>query len=297
MNGFVSPLFSSSVKFLSQLHHQSVFHIQISHLSLGGVKITACPPPPPLRYGAQLGQQQQQRSQIFFPVLPALPSVASHPRERPATSQRPSKHWRQESASHRSLQCFSLSVNPTFIHFFSSWNLFFQKSPLHPFVYRALCLVCRSMPSGPARYQGYPTHLQRTSVPPEAYAPALDPNAAKEQSREGGKSRGGLPKHLQEQHISKSEPKLSSPIPGGLYPGSYPPPSSRSQHLLPAQSETPPGRGDSGTPSREKSQSKAMSEQELRVLGKSSVACAQGHPSPHPLYPHTPFFSYIRALH
>lgn len=132
------------------------------------------------------------------------------------------------------------------------------------------------MPSGPARYQSYPGHLQRTSVPPEAYTPAMDPNAAKEQSRDGGKSRGGLPKHMQEQHMSKSEPKLSSPVPGGLYPGSYPPPSGRSQHLLPAQSETPPARGESGTPSREKSQSKAMpiQEQELRVLGKTPHDCA-----------------------
>lgn len=129
------------------------------------------------------------------------------------------------------------------------------------------------MPSGPARYQSYPGHLQRTSVPPEAYAPAVDSSAAKEQSREGGKARGGLPKHMQEQHMSKCEPKLSSPIPGGLYPGSYPPPSSRSQHLLPAQAETPPARGESATPSREKSQSKAMAiqEQELRALGESSV--------------------------
>lgn len=126
------------------------------------------------------------------------------------------------------------------------------------------------MPSGPARYQSYPSHLQRTSVPPEAYTPSMDSNAGKEQSREGGKNRGGLPKHLQEQHMSKSEPKLSSPVPGGLYPGTYPPPSSRSQHLLPPQSETPPSRGESGTPSREKTQSKPMTiqEHELRVLGK-----------------------------
>lgn len=111
---------------------------------------------------------------------------------------------------------------------------------------------------------------------PEAYTPAVDSTAAKEQSREGGKARGGLPKHMQEQHMSKSEPKLSSPVPGGLYPGSYPPPSSRSQHLLPAQSETPPARGDSGTPGRDKSQSKAMAlqEQELRALGKTAVTGA-----------------------
>lgn len=133
------------------------------------------------------------------------------------------------------------------------------------------------MPSGPARYQSYPGHLQRTSVPPEAYAPAMEANAAKEQSREGGKTRAGLPKHMQEQHMSKSEPKLSSPVPGGLYPGSYPPPSGRSQHLLPPQMETPPCRGESGTPSREKTQSKPMSiqEQDLRVLGKTSVAAVR----------------------
>lgn len=129
------------------------------------------------------------------------------------------------------------------------------------------------MPSGPARYQSYPSHLQRTSVPPEAYTPSMDSNAAKEQSRDGGKNRGGLPKHMQEQHMGKSEPKLSSPVPGGLYPGTYPPPSSRSQHLLPPQSETPPSRGESGTPSREKTQNKPMSIQdpEHRALGKTSM--------------------------
>lgn len=112
-------------------------------------------------------------------------------------------------------------------------------------------------------------------MPPEAYAPAVDSGAAKEQNREGGKARPGLPKHMQEQHMGKSEPKLSSPIPGGLYPGSYPPPPSRSQHLLPAQPETPPARGESATPGREKSQSKAMSmqEQELRALGKTPRRC------------------------
>lgn len=130
------------------------------------------------------------------------------------------------------------------------------------------------MPSGSARYQSYPSHLPRTSVPPEAYTAAMDSNAAKEQSRDGVKNRGGLPKHMQDQHMSKSEPKLSSPIPGGLYPGSYPPPSGRSQHLLPPQSETPPARGESGTSSREKSQSKTMSiqEQEHRTLGKITIS-------------------------
>lgn len=126
------------------------------------------------------------------------------------------------------------------------------------------------MPSGSARYQSYPSHLPRTSVPPEAYTAAMDSNAAKEQSRDGVKSRGGLPKHMQDQHMSKSEPKLSSPIPGGLYPGSYPPSSGRSQHLLPPQSETPPARGESGTSSREKSQNKPMSIQE-QALGKMTI--------------------------
>lgn len=134
------------------------------------------------------------------------------------------------------------------------------------------------MPSGPARYQGYPGHLQRTGVPPEAYPPAMDSSVAKEQSRDGGKNRGGLPKHVQDQHgpSSKSDPKLSSPSPGGMYPGSYPSSSSRPQHLLPQQSDNPPGRGESGTPSREKTQNKQMSiqEQELRALGKTTMTAA-----------------------
>lgn len=135
------------------------------------------------------------------------------------------------------------------------------------------------MSSGPAgRYQGYPGHLQRTGVPPEAYPPAMDSSVAKEQSRDGGKNRGGLPKHVQDQHgpSSKSDPKLSSPSPGGMYPGSYPSASGRSQHLLPLQSDNPPGRGESGTPSREKTQNKQMSiqEQELRALGKTTMTAA-----------------------
>ncbi|KAF3851026.1 hypothetical protein F7725_012798 [Dissostichus mawsoni] len=99
--------------------------------------------------------------------------------------------------------------------------------------------VFRSMSSGSARYQGYPGHLQRTGVPPEAYQPAMDSGVAKEQSRDGGKNRGGLPKHMQDQHgpSSKSDPKLSSP--GGMYPGSYSSPSGRPQHLLPHQSDNP----------------------------------------------------------
>lgn len=133
------------------------------------------------------------------------------------------------------------------------------------------------MPPGPSRYQGYPGHLQRTGVPPEAYPSAMDSSIAKEQSRDGGKNRGILPKHLQDQHgpSSKSDPKLSNPNQGGLYPGSYPSASGR-QHLLPLQSDNPPGRGESGTPSREKTQNKPMSiqEQELRALGKTTMTAA-----------------------
>uniref|UniRef100_A0A8C4IN46 Nuclear receptor corepressor 2 n=1 Tax=Dicentrarchus labrax TaxID=13489 RepID=A0A8C4IN46_DICLA len=130
-----------------------------------------------------------------------------------------------------------------------------------------------SMPSGPARYQGHPGHLQRTGVPPEAYPTSMDSGVAKEQSRDGGKNRGGLPKHVQDQH-GKSDPKLSSASPGGMYPGSYA--SGRPQHLLPPQSDNPPGRGESGTPSREKTQNKPMSiqEQELRALGKTTMTAA-----------------------
>uniref|UniRef100_A0A8D3CQY0 Nuclear receptor corepressor 2 n=1 Tax=Scophthalmus maximus TaxID=52904 RepID=A0A8D3CQY0_SCOMX len=135
-----------------------------------------------------------------------------------------------------------------------------------------------SMPSGPARYQSYPGHLQRTGVPPESYPPVMDPSIAKEQSRDGGKTRGGLPKHVQDQHgpSIKSDPKLSSPGPGGIYPGSYLSVSGRPQHLLPPQSDNPPGRGESGTPSREKTQNKPMSiqEQELRALGKTTMTAA-----------------------
>lgn len=134
------------------------------------------------------------------------------------------------------------------------------------------------MPSGSSHYQGYPGHLHRTGVLSEAYPPAMDSNIAKEQSRDAGKSRGGLPKHVQDQHgpSSKSDPKLSSPSPGGIYTGPYPSASGRSQHLLPLQSDNPPGRGESGTPSREKTQNKPMSiqEQELRALGKTTMTAA-----------------------
>uniref|UniRef100_A0A8C8A3W6 Nuclear receptor corepressor 2 n=1 Tax=Oryzias sinensis TaxID=183150 RepID=A0A8C8A3W6_9TELE len=132
--------------------------------------------------------------------------------------------------------------------------------------------VLRTGPPGSSRYQGYPAHLQRTSVPPDSFPPALDSSITKEQNRDGGKSRG-LPKHMQEQHgpSSKSEPKLSSPSPGLIYPGSYAPASGRPQHLLSHQSENPSGRGESGTPGRDKTQNKAIAiqEQELRSLGKT----------------------------
>lgn len=109
-------------------------------------------------------------------------------------------------------------------------------------------------------------------MPPEAYQPAMESGVAKEQSRDGGKNRGGLPKHVQDQHgpSSKSDPKLSSPSPGGMYPGSYASASGRPQHLLPPQSDIPPGRGEIGTPSREKTQNKPMSVQEhdLRALAQ-----------------------------
>lgn len=115
-------------------------------------------------------------------------------------------------------------------------------------------------------------------MPPEAYPAAIDSSVAKEPSRDVGKNRGGLPKHVQEQHgsLGKSDSKLSGSSPGGIYPVSYPSASGRSQHLLPPQSENAPGRGESGTPSREKTQIKPMSiqEQELRALGKTTVTAA-----------------------
>lgn len=127
------------------------------------------------------------------------------------------------------------------------------------------------MPSA-SRYQGFHGNFQKTGMPPEAYSSAMDLNVAKEQNRDGGKSRGGLPKHLQDQHGSstKSDPKLCSPGPGGMFAGSYPPASGRPQHLPPSQSDNPSGREESGTPGREKTQSKQMSvqEQDLRTLGK-----------------------------
>ncbi|KAM9744671.1 nuclear receptor corepressor 2 isoform 3-T4 [Menidia menidia] len=136
----------------------------------------------------------------------------------------------------------------------------------------------RSMPSGSSRYQAYSGHLQRTGVPPDAYPPATDSSIVKEQGRDGGKPRGGLPKHVQDQHgtSGKSDPKMSSSSPGGAYPGAYAPGSGRSQHLLPLQSDISSGRGESSTPSREKTQNKPMSvqEQELRSLGKTTMTAA-----------------------
>uniref|UniRef100_A0A8C8FAK4 Nuclear receptor corepressor 2 n=1 Tax=Oncorhynchus tshawytscha TaxID=74940 RepID=A0A8C8FAK4_ONCTS len=99
--------------------------------------------------------------------------------------------------------------------------------------------------------------------------------------------RGGLPKHTQDQHgpsisSSKSDPKLANPNQGG-YPVPYPQGSAASYHsgrppphLLPPQSDSHVGRGESGTPSREKTQNKPMSvqEQELRSLGKTTMTAA-----------------------
>uniref|UniRef100_A0A8C8K0Z6 Nuclear receptor corepressor 2 n=1 Tax=Oncorhynchus tshawytscha TaxID=74940 RepID=A0A8C8K0Z6_ONCTS len=66
------------------------------------------------------------------------------------------------------------------------------------------------------------------------------------------------------------------------YPSPYPQGSSASHHsgrpphLLPPQSDNAAGRGESGTPSREKTQNKPMSiqEQELRSLGKTTMTAA-----------------------
>uniref|UniRef100_A0A674CR93 Nuclear receptor corepressor 2 n=1 Tax=Salmo trutta TaxID=8032 RepID=A0A674CR93_SALTR len=140
----------------------------------------------------------------------------------------------------------------------------------------------RSMP-GSNRYPGY-SHLQRTGMPTEGYPPSMD---SKEMGRDGGKSRGGLPKHTQDQHgpsisSSKSDPKLASPNQGG-YPVPYPQGSAASHHsgrppphLLTPQLDNHVGRGESGTPSREKTQNKPMSvqEQELRSLGKTTMTAA-----------------------
>lgn len=136
-------------------------------------------------------------------------------------------------------------------------------------------LPARSLPSGSSRYQGYPGHLQRTGVLSDAYPSAMDSSIAKDQSRDGGKNRGGLPKHMPDQHGPSSKSQ-SSPSPGGIYPGSYPAASGRPQHLLPPQSDNPPVRGESSTPSREKTQNKQMSiqEQELRALGKTTMTAA-----------------------
>lgn len=100
---------------------------------------------------------------------------------------------------------------------------------------------------------------------PEGYPPAMDSNVAKDpQGRDGGKARGGLPKHMQGQHgsSSKSDPKLPSPSPGELYHTSYSPAPGRSQHLLPPQLDNPSGRDESSTSGKEKTQIKQMSIQD-----------------------------------
>lgn len=129
------------------------------------------------------------------------------------------------------------------------------------------------MGPGSGHYHNYPGHM-RTGMPLEAF-PGMDSGGAKEQSRDGGKNRG-VPKHVRDQHgpSSKSEPKLSSPSTGGMYPVSYSLASGRPP--MPPQSDNPSGRGESGTPSREKTQNKQMSiqEQELRVLGKTTMTAA-----------------------
>ncbi|XP_057688811.1 nuclear receptor corepressor 2 isoform X2 [Corythoichthys intestinalis] len=156
----------------------------------------------------------------------------------------------------------NVQQRPSVLHNTGSKNL----SAEHP-----SSSVLRSIPSGQSRYQGYHGHLQRTGLPSDAYAPSLDSNIAKELSRDGGKNRG-LPKQIQDQHgpSSKSDPKLSSPSQGGIYPGPYSSISGRPPHM---QLDNPPGRGESGTPSREKTQNKVMSiqEQELRAFAQQKM--------------------------
>ncbi|KAG5280932.1 hypothetical protein AALO_G00065600 [Alosa alosa] len=118
----------------------------------------------------------------------------------------------------------------------------------------------------------------------------MDPSGGKDLSRDGvSKShRGGgvLPRNPQDSSSSssgKSDPKLASPGPGGGYPSPYAPaaimghPQSRG-HLLLEGGGSAGGRGGDGAnaPSREKTQSKAMSvqEEELRALGKTTMTAA-----------------------
>ncbi|CAL1616291.1 unnamed protein product [Knipowitschia caucasica] len=124
--------------------------------------------------------------------------------------------------------------------------------------------VLRSMPPGSGRYQNYPGHI-RAGLPPEAFPLGMD--SAKEQSRDGSKNRG-IPKHSEQHGLSnKSDPKLLSHNPSGMY---YPSSSASGRLPMPPQSDNPPGRGESGTSSREKTQNKATSiqEQDLRALGQ-----------------------------
>lgn len=108
----------------------------------------------------------------------------------------------------------------------------------------------------------------------------MDSNVAKEpQGRDGGKARGGLPKHMQGHHgsSSKSDPKLPSPSPGEIYHTSYSPAPGRSQHLLPPQLDNPSGRDESSTSSKEKTQNKQMSMQDLDdgSFGKTTMTATK----------------------
>lgn len=113
------------------------------------------------------------------------------------------------------------------------------------------------MPSVSSRYQVYP-----------GYPPAMDPNVAKEhQGRDGGKARGGLPKHMQGQHgpSSKSDPKLPSPGPGEIY------------QISPVRLEkldNPSGRDDTSSSNREKTQNKQRPVQDPDdgPFGKTSIS-------------------------
>lgn len=146
----MSPFFCSSLKSVSclfsavDLDHNSIMfrnaEKQNPHFSSDSVAMKSLGCACSRRYGAQLGQQQQRCCPSFFPGIqpPALPSVASHPGERPAASQCPSQHRRQESASHRSLQSISLSVNCTFIYSFFSRKAFSRSLPSLRWV--AFCL-------------------------------------------------------------------------------------------------------------------------------------------------------------
>ncbi|XP_031426191.1 nuclear receptor corepressor 2 isoform X4 [Clupea harengus] len=155
--------------------------------------------------------------------------------------------------------------------------------------------VLRPLPQGSSRYQGYGSHLQRQGLPGDAYQGGMDAGGGKDLSREGvGKShRGGgvLPKNPQDSSASssgKSDPKLASPGQGGVYSSPYTQASllghqqGRGHPLLDSGggAASAGGRGDGSgggsAPSREKTQSKAMSvqEEELRALGKTTMTAA-----------------------